>query len=217
MYSEDDLLPLSALTDIVFCERRAALHQIEQIWEENLATVQGHLLHDRVHDTAKESRGDVRIARGLRLKSLRLGVTGMADVVEFHKIRDSLSESSLPRPAWMPFPVEYKRGIRRHEKSFEVQLCAQAICLEEMVHCDVPTGALFYGLSRRRMDVRFTPQLRAETESAAERLHLLFESGITPPAVYEKKCRKCSLFSVCLPGTAKSRKSALQYVTEAVQ
>ena len=142
MYSEDDLLPLSALTDVVFCERRAALHQLEHLWTENVATMEGHLLHEHVHEQGVESRGDLRIARGLRLRSMNLGLAGVADVVEFRRCADVDAGIVLPgvKGRWTPFPVEYKRGILRHEESFNVQLCAQALCLEEMLSCKIGAG-----------------------------------------------------------------------------
>ena len=209
MFSEDDLLPLSALTDIVFCERRCALHRIEQVWQENVATTEGHHLHDKVHEPDSESRGDVRIARGLRLRSLRLGLTGIADVVEFHR-----TEGDPKSKSWRPFPVEYKRGVLRQELSFEVQLCAQALCLEEMLNVAVPCGALFYGLSRRRFDVVFDDALRVRTEQAAKRVHELVAAGVTPPAVYDQKCEKCSLKELCLPKETGGGRSVEQYMAQ---
>jgi len=117
---------------------------------------------------------------------------------------------------WRPFIVEYKRGRLRHEKSFEVQLCAQALCLEEMLNVSVPAGAVFYGKPRRRLDVTFTPGLRAETEAAAARLHELFQSGQTPQAVYEKKCESCSLMPLCLPKTMSGRRNIDKYIQRAI-
>lgn len=215
MYSEDELLPLSALADIAFCERRAALHQLECVWTENVATTEGHHLHDKVHEGGSEVRDGVRIVRGLRFRSLSLGVAGIADVVEFHQDPDGVVIAGH-RGRWRPFPVEYKRGIMRHEMSFEVQLCAQAMCLEEMLNVAVPAGALFYGISRRRQDVEFTDELRIAVQSAAKRLHALMRSGITPPAVYEKKCGKCSLLHHCMPQTAGEGKSAVRYLGQMV-
>ena len=124
MYSIDDLLPLSALQHIVFCERQCALIYTEQAWTENRLTVEGKIMHERVHDESRESRGDVRIDYGVSLRSLRLGLIGKADVVEFHR---------QPDGSWRPFPVEYKRGKPKADDCDKVQLCAQAICLEEML------------------------------------------------------------------------------------
>jgi len=205
VYDEDDLLPVSALQDITFCERRCALRHIERHWEENVATIEGQNFHERSHDAGTESRGDVRAARGLLLRSLRLGLSGKTDVVEFRLLADGEPEASgavLPGVSgrWRPFPVEYKRGRLRHERSYEVQLCAQALCLEEMLGVTVPEGALFYGKTARRQPVTFDEELRRDTEAASARLHELFRAGVTPKAVYVKnKCRQCSLVERCVP------------------
>ncbi|MFH7320144.1 CRISPR-associated protein Cas4 [Desulfurivibrio sp. D14AmB] len=225
IYLEDDLLPLSVLADLVFCERRAALHQIETIWEDNLFTVEGTHLHKKVDDDLPvESRGDVRISRGLMLRSFRLGLVGKTDVVEFHRLTGEAITPLVGMAAGVtldeatglrrPFPVEYKRGRLRREKGFEVQLCAQALCLEEMLHCPVPEGALFYGKNRRRQVVRFDDELlRRETEVAAKRLHELVRSGITPQARYAKKCESCSLINLCVPKVAGAGKSVGRYLS----
>jgi CRISPR-associated exonuclease Cas4 len=218
MYDEDDLLPVSALQHLVFCERRCALIYLEGVWDENVATVEGRNLHDRTHDAGTEVRGSLRIARDLMLRSLRLGLAGKADVVEFHLLDAGEPEASgviLPGASgrWQPFPVEYKRGRLRHERSYEVQVCAQALCLEEMLGAVLPSGALFYGKSARREDVAFSPELRAETEAAAQRLHALFTRGKTPTAdYYKRKCRECSLVDVCLPQAGGPRRSARNYL-----
>jgi len=235
IFSEDDLLPVSALADLVFCERRAALHLIEGLWDDNPFTVEGHLLHERAHEPETETRGDVRIARGLRLRSLRLGLTGKADVVEFHRVDCGMRNAECrvedpglpasrppttehPQPpsvaAWRPFPVEYKRGRPKANRCDEVQLCAQALCLEEMLGVEVPAGAVFYGKTVRRLEVVFDLKLRLETEAAAARLHELIRAGRTPPALYDKKCESCSLINLCLPKAATGR-SAERYLAQA--
>ena len=206
MFSEDELLPLSALQRLLFCERQCALTHIEQLWEENRLTAEGRVLHKKVHETGDESRGDVRIARGIRLRSLRLGLVGQADVVEFHRCGDT----------WVPFPVEYKRGKPKAGNSDLVQVCAQALCLEEMLITPVPAGALFYGTTRRRTVVVFDQSLRDLTTASTDRLHQLIDRGITPPAIYTKKCDRCSLFSLCLPKSAGQNKSALAYLRRMV-
>ena len=197
--SSSDLRPRG----IVFCERRAALHHLEGIWEDNVFTVEGTFLHHKAHSEERlESRGDVRIVRGLRLRSLRLGLSGIADVVEFHRLPEADTASrgenvSLPasvrlpgaRGLWQPFPVEYKRGRLRREEGYEVQLCAQALCLEEMLAVAVPKGAVFYGQPRRRLEVTFGEELRRETETAAAQLHVLIRAGKTPPARYKRNAR----------------------------
>jgi len=215
MYSEDDLIPVSALADFTFCERRAALHFIERVWEDNVCTAEGTILHERVDDASvSEVRGSVRIARSVWLRSLVLGLVGKADMVEFHKTETGGVKLEGVSGLWLPFPVEYKRGYLRHELSFAIQLCAQAMCLEEMLGGNIPSGAIFYGKTRRRMDVVFDKALRTETENAAKRVHELIESGITPKAEYSKKCEKCSLVELCLP---KASKKAGNYLLKAVE
>lgn len=219
MYSEDELLPLSALQHLLFCERQCALIHIEQTWDENRLTAEGRILHEQVHERDTEHRLDVHIARGVRLRSLRLGLSGMADVVEFHRADEDTATCLLPevKGRWIPFPVEYKRGKPKRDWSDEVQLCAQAICLEEMLSTPVPAGALFYGKTKRRKPVSFDAHLRRKTEDAANRLHALFASGVTPPAQYEKKCNNCSLLNICLPKTTSGQRSAVSYLSRMVQ
>jgi CRISPR-associated exonuclease Cas4 len=216
MYSEDDLLPLSALQHLVFCERRAALVHLEHAWDENVATVEGHHLHDSAHEVGTDSRGDVRIARGLMLRSLRLGLSGKTDVVEFHLLPEGEAGGAKLDGVdgqWLPYPVEYKRGRLRHEQSYAIQVCAQALCLEEMMGVAVPEGALFYGKTARRQVVAFDEDLRRETEKAAVQLRELFASRTTPKPVYVKnKCRQCSLVDVCLPKQTGSSRSVSQWL-----
>jgi CRISPR-associated exonuclease Cas4 len=209
MFDEDDLLPLSALQHLAYCERRAALVLLEAVWADNAHTAQGVVAHQKVHQApSTESRGNQRTARGLWVRSLRLGLAGKTDVVEFHRAPDIRTDPgigiSLPGAAglWRPFPVEYKSGARRHESGYEQQLCAQALCLEEMLHTSIPAGALFYGKSGRRLDVAFSPILRAQTEAGAARLHQFVSAGITPAPVNDKRCPKCSLLAICLPNAA---------------
>ncbi len=225
MYDEADLLPISALQHLAFCERQWALIHLEGLWAENRLTVEGHHLHDRTHKPETESRGDVRIGRALRLRSLRLGLTGVADVVEFHRVTnppelpgvDSGEKAKgvrLPEVVgvWQPFPVEYKRGKPKLGPYDEVQLCAQALCLEEMLGVQIPSAALFYGQPHQRLDVLLTPALREQTERLAARLHELTRAGKTPPARYEKKCESCSLLTLCMPKTTGGRKSVDRYL-----
>jgi CRISPR-associated exonuclease Cas4 len=215
-HNEDDLLPISALAQIVFCERRCALIHLEGAWEDNIATTQGSHLHERAHEEGAELRGDLLIVRALRLRSLHIGITGQADVVEFH--RQTETGAVLPGRTgfWRPFPVEYKRGHSRPEPSFLVQLCAQALCLEEMLHTDVLAGALFFGKERRRLDVAFDFALRLETQQTAERLHALFRSRQTPPARYEKKCQSCSLIGLCRPRETGGNRRVAQWLEKTI-
>ena len=190
----DDLLPLSGLQHLIFCERQFALIHVEQLWAENGLTISGAQLHERADLPGRSLGASVRTARALPLRSDRLGLSGKADVVEFHR------ESAGGGVVWRPFPVEYKRGRPKSRGADEVQLCAQAMCLEEMLGLDVPRGALFYGETRRRKPVDFTPTLRSRVEAAALRCRELFEARVTPRAVRHKGCDRCSLLEACLPG-----------------
>jgi CRISPR-associated exonuclease Cas4 len=215
MFSEDDLLPLSGLQHLVFCERQWALIHIEQVWAENRLTAEGRTLHERAHEGGSESRADLRVARGVRLRSLRLGLSGQADVVEFHRASEGVR---LPgeQCLWRPFPVEYKRGRPKPDRSDEIQLCAQALCLEEMFETPIGGGALFYGTPRRRMEVAFSGVLRSETESLAAHMHQLYRKGVTPRAVYLPKCDNCSLIALCMPRTLSKPPGVARYLSRAL-
>ena len=214
MYSEDDLIPLSALQHLIFCERQCALIHIEQAWAENLFTAEGKIMHERVHEADRQSRGKVRIEYSMWLRSFRLGLIGKADVVEFHRKPVLQKAGSL---VWIPFPVEYKRGKPKKDNCDKVQLCAQALCLEEMLDVEVPSGSLFYGKKRRRTDVAFDEALRQQTEDTAIRLHELITSGRTPKPVYMKKCDSCSLMKICLPKTIERKRSVKRYLSGAIR
>lgn len=184
---EDALIPISALQHQLFCPRQCALIHVERLWVEDGATAEGRLLHERVDFGQPERRPGIRIARAVSLRSLALGVAGKADVVEFH--------GKPPHP----FPVEYKRGKPKSHRADEVQLCAQAICLEEMFGTAIPQGALFYGVTRRRLVVSFDTELRNLTArtAAAARTNIL--AGYTPSPVETPGCRHCSLKELCQP------------------
>lgn len=223
MYSEDELLPISSLQHLVFCERQAALIHLEGIWDENIYTAEGRILHERSHKYEVETRGNLRVVRSLMIRSLRLGISGMTDVVEFHKLVYGTEvgiQNSGEAPlggidgAWKVYPVEYKRGAIRHVEGSEVQLCAQALCLEEMLGVAIDEGSIYYSKSRRRYEVCFDKQLRKLTEKTAERVHDLMNSGNTPAASYSKKCDTCSLFFSCMPKTAGAHKSVQAYMVE---
>lgn len=203
MSAESETLPLSALQHFAFCQRQCALIHIEQQWAENTLTAEGRVLHDKAHEAGSESRRDLRIARSLPLQSTSLRIHGVADIVELHYAR-SESEISNPRSQTPPrlvavVPIEYKRGRPKHEPIDAVQLCAQAICLEEMLGLPIPSGAIFYGATHRRHDVLFDAALRAETARIANALHALISAGLTPPAEFAPKCRSCSLLELCRP------------------
>jgi len=209
MYTEDELLPISALQHLLFCPRQCALIHLEQAWSENALTAGGRVLHDKVHNAEDEICGDVFVARGLRLRSLSLGLTGIADVVEFHPVQGGEEPGGATPPGavalpgraglWRPYPVEYKRGRKKFGDCDNVQLCAQAMCLEEMLSCQIPAAALFYGKTRRRTVVPLGEPLRRITAQASASLHELIAAGRTPPGQYSAKCDSCSIFDQCMP------------------
>ena len=184
---EDSLIPISALQHFLFCPRQCALIHVEAVWAENLRTIEGRILHERVDSGTRETRPRVRVERGVALRCLSLGVIGRADAVEFHG-----------RPA-RPFPVEYKRGRPKPHRADEVQLCAQALCLEEMSGQGVPEGALFYGEARRRTAIVFDEDLRALTRQVAHDARAMVLAQRTPPPVRMPGCRSCSLLEACRP------------------
>jgi CRISPR-associated exonuclease Cas4 len=201
VYADDELLPLSALQHLLYCERQCALIHQEQTWVDNRLTVEGTRLHRRADEEVEEARGDLLVVRSLPIRSARLGLSGKADVVEFRRMPDGAGTVLSGRAGrWSPAPVEYKRGRPKRHRADEVQLCAQALCLEEIFELTVPRGDLYYGKRKRRTEVSFDRDLRLLTEAAAGRLHTLLATSTPPPAEYEPwKCDSCSLISVCLP------------------
>lgn len=216
MFTEDELLPISALQHLEFCPRRCGLIHIDGLWAENAATAEGRVLHQGVHQAGGEKSNGVRIARRLRLASRALGLFGVADVVEFHPAEQA-EGAALHGLAgwWRPFPVEYKRGRRKPEVSYRVQLCAQALCLEEMLETVVPAGALYHGKTRRRQQIDLDEPLRRRTRLRARELHELIASGRVPPPVPGPKCKFCSLAGKCVPKLPPSR-SARDYLARSV-
>ena len=208
MGKDIDLLPLSALQHFAYCPRQFALIHLEQIWEENRFTAEGQLLHERVNSGETETRGDLHVARTLRLVSHELGLTGVADVVEFHHTEEDGTKLPGHGGRWRPFPVEYKRGRSKADDWDRLQLCAQAICLEEMLGVAVPEGAIFYGKPRRREQVAIDNELRGKTRALARQMHDLWAARRTPPPDPGPKCDYCSLRNNCLPNTA----SASEYL-----
>lgn len=208
MFSDDALVPISALQHLLFCERQCALIHIERVWVENKLTVEGHHLHMNAHDGQDETRDGVRVTHGMALRSLRLGLVGQADVVEFRISADD----AVPQP----FPIEYKRGKPKVHDADRVQLCAQALCLEEMLSVEIPCGSLYYGTIRRRKGVPFDETLRTLTERTVTRLHELFASGRTPRSVRERKCDQCSLLNICMPDALSLGRSARRYTERAL-
>jgi CRISPR-associated exonuclease Cas4 len=192
--ADDDALPISGLQHLAFCPRQWALIHLEQAWVENVRTAEGRLLHERADLPGESRRASVRTVRGMWLRSERLRLTGRADIVEF-------------RPE--PYPVEYKRGKSKPNDCDTVQLCAQGLCLEEMLQTAIERGAIFYGNPRRRLEVGFSPELRSRTEELAAAMHRLYRNGITPAATPGPYCRSCSLVDVCLPEATSHDRAAL--------
>lgn len=210
-YAEDELLALSGIQHYSFCPRQWALIHIEQQWQENVLTYEGRQLHRRADDPyLSETRGDVLIARAMPLVSLTLGIYGVADVVEFHAVAGESKEEgravALPRRrgVWRPYPVEYKRGKPKAEDWDEVQLCAQALALEEMLNVRIEEGALFYGERERRVPVVFSVNLRERVDSLLGEMHQQFQKAETPPARYSPRCSNCSLVDLCMPRMKKA-------------
>lgn len=204
MYEEDDLLPLSALQHLAYCPRQCALIHVERVWSENRFTAEGNLFHRRTDQPASETRGGLHVARAVRLHSFRLGLAGIADVVEFHRTGDESGVVLAGHDGfWRPIPVEYKRGRPKEGDCDQVQLAAQALCLEEMLGTSIAEGYLYYGKTRRRQCVPFDEALRTRTVALAAELRRLWDSGRTPPAEPGAKCEHCSLQSQCMPDIAR--------------
>ncbi|MFH0869193.1 MAG: CRISPR-associated protein Cas4 [archaeon] len=214
MFTEDQLIPISALQHWLFCRRQCGLIHLEQAWQENHLTAEGRLLHEKVHQADAEQSGDVRIVRGLRLASFRLGLIGQSDVVEFHKADNGIVLSGA-KGFWQPFPVEYKRGKPKKDGSDCVQLCAQTMCLEEMLNTKISSAAFYYNQPRRRTEVEITDLLRRQTENIAQQVHQMFNDRNTPIACYEKKCQSCSLAEICMPKTTGLNKKVDYYLSKA--
>ncbi|MBR3672284.1 MAG: CRISPR-associated protein Cas4 [Spirochaetia bacterium] len=199
MYSESDYLLLSGLQHLCFCPRQCALIHIEQLWSENYLTASGRLQHEKVHSGLGESRKIIRIERDLKVSSSLLGISGKTDAVEF------FADGRI-------IPVEYKHGEPKDDSSDEVQLCAQVICLEEMLHKEIAEGALFYFKIRKKIYIPITKELRTETIELAKKFHSIVAEGKTPYAVYTHKCESCSFIDECFPETAGQNKSVDNYL-----
>jgi CRISPR-associated exonuclease Cas4 len=216
-YRPDELLPLSGIQHFVFCRRQWALIHIERQWQENVLTMEGRLLHGRVDDPFfTEKRKGVIVTRSLPVASYRLGLSGICDVVEF-----TASPEGVPLPGrdgnYLPAPVEYKRGREKQKPSDEAQLCAQAICLEEMLLVNIPLGYLYYRQTRRRVPVEFTSELRALVARMSAEMQAYFRRGYTPRVKTSKACRSCSLADICLPKLQGKVMPASKYIQKHIQ
>ncbi len=199
MYTEDDFIQLSALQHYVFCPRQCALIHVEGVWRENVYTVRGDILHEKVDTDSFESRGTLKTVRGLRIHSTRLGIAGRCDVVEFRRSSQSTTGDVV-------LPVEFKSGQPKDDNCDKVQLCAQALCLEEMMNTKVERGDFFYGRTRRRVHVEIDAQLRKQTEEIISAVHDIVSRKFVPKMRYTVKCRNCSLYDVCQPKAMNERK-----------
>ncbi|UKL14244.1 CRISPR-associated protein Cas4 [Dissulfurimicrobium hydrothermale] len=224
-YTPDDLLPLSGIQHFLFCRRQWALIYVEMQWKENVLTAEGRILHQRVDDPFfTETRNGVIIARSVPVASYRLGLSGVCDVVEFTPsppapLSQGEEDVKLPNRAglYLPTPVEYKRGKPKREPMDEAQLCAQAMCLEEMLSTHIPLGYLYYGQTHHREKVEFTSELRALVMEMSAEMHQYFQRGHTLRVKPSKACRSCSLEEVCLPVLQKKVIMASKYIRQQVE
>jgi len=220
-YDERDYLQLSGIQHFVFCRRQWALIHVEKLWSDNIRTVEGHHFHKRAHDTRfRERRGDTLTVRGISCSSAKLGVSGQCDVLELHKLgKDQSGVSGIEihdcEGLWVPCPVEYKKGTSEQIDADRLQLCCQAMCLEEMLCTDVSEGALYYGESRRREQVTFSADLRERVRNNLKEMHQYFDRGYTPKVRPSKSCNACSLRELCLPRLMKTGKVA-DYISAAL-
>lgn len=216
-YTQDDLLPLSGIQHFLFCRRQWALIHVEQQWKENALTAEGRIMHKRADDPFfTETRHGVITARSVPVASYRLGLSGLCDVVEFTSSPDGVQ---LPGRDgnFLVAPIEYKRGKEKHDHSDETQLCAQAMCLEEMLSTSIPRGYLYYGETRHRVEIEFTTELRTLVKDMADEMHNYFSRGWTPRVKTSKACRSCSLADVCLPVLQEKVVAASKYIKQQIE
>ena len=203
-YREEDYLMISGIQHFRFCRRQWALIHVEQQWEENVHTVVGELMHEKVHDpNMTETRKDVIVVRALPVSSREMGVSGECDAVEFHKSEDGIRLRGH-RGLYEIYPIEYKKGRPKNTEEDILQLTAQVMCLEEMFSTSIPEGALFYGETRRRESVKITDELRSEVKEMFREMHQYYDRGYTPKVKWDKKCNGCSLKEICLPKLEKT-------------
>lgn len=216
-YTPEELLPLSGIQHFLFCRRQWALIHVEQQWHENALTAEGRILHKRVDDPFfTETRKGIITARAIPIASYRLGLSGICDVVEFTSASDGVR---LPghTGTFIATPVEYKRGKEKRDQSDEAQLCAQALCLEEMLSLTIHHAYLYYGETRHRVEVELTAELRELVRNMAEEMHTYFGRGYTPRVKPFKGCRACSLADVCLPVLQQKVVAASKYIQQQVE
>jgi len=211
-YTTEELLPLSGIQHFVFCRRQWALIHVERQWQENVLTVEGKDMHDRADDPFfSEVRKGVIITRSMPVASYRLGFIGVCDVVEFSPAPEGVHIQSR-QGTFLPAPIEYKHGKEKRDRSDEAQLCAQAICLEEMLSVEIALGYLYYGKTRHRVEVELTGELRTFVQKMSEEMHAYYDRGYTPQVKPSKACQSCSLKEICLPGLQAKVMSASKYI-----
>ena len=216
-YTSDELLPLSGIQHFLFCRRQWALIHVERQWQENALTAEGRIMHQRVDDPFfTETRNGVITARSVPVASYRLGLTGVCDLVEFTESPEGVNLAGRAG-RYTPAPVEYKRGREKHDHSDEAQLCAQAICLEEMLAATIPRGFLYYGETRHRVEIEITAELRTLVKNMADEMHNYFQSGYTPRVKPSKACRSCSLADLCLPELQEKVIAASKYIKQQIE
>ena len=207
-YPEEEYLMLSGIQHFAFCRRQWALIHIEQQWEENLRTMDGNIMHENVHNPEfREKRGNVITTRAMAVSSAELGLAGECDAVEFHRSSKGISVFGL-EGKYTVVPVEYKRGSPKEDDCDVLQLTAQALCLEDMLCCDIPVGCLYYGETRHRVKVQFDSALRERTRKIITEMHQLYQTQHTPKVKRRKSCNACSLKHICLPELEKMPKAS---------
>lgn len=210
-YKEEKFLLLSGIQHFIFCKRQWALIHIEQQWQENLRTIEGEIFHERTHDEKiKEKRGGVIISRGMAIFSRSLGITGTCDIVELHKSSNGVNIFGRDGK-YKPIPIEYKRGKPKEDQSDVLQLCAQAMCLEEMLVCKIPEAFLFYGETKRRLKVILDDDLRKKVKIIVNEMHELYDRKHTPKVKPSKRCKACSLDKICMPKLCRNS-SVIKYI-----
>ncbi len=215
-YNEEDFLLLSGIQHFSFCRRQWALIHIEQQWQENLRTVEGNILHEKAHDDGlSEKRGDIIISRGMAVFSRTLGVSGVCDIVELQKCPDGVNIFGR-EGLYKPVPVEYKRGKPKENEADILQLCGQAMCLEEMLLCEIKEAYMFYGETRHRLKVVLDADLRQRVTDILQEMHELYSRRYTPKVKPSKSCKACSLADICMPGLCKNP-SVAKYIKESLK
>lgn len=202
MYSDDDMLMLSGIQHFRFCPRQWALIHIDQQWEDNVLTMEGHIQHKRVDDPFyRQKCGDCISLRSVSIASHELGLYGISDVIELHPTENESNSIKHPKypGLWLPYPVEYKHGRPKRDEIDEVQLAAQAMCIEEQYGINIPLGAFFYAEIRQRLEIEINESLRNAVKECARKMHEVLSSGLIPPVKQGKHCKKCSLMDICLP------------------